>query len=596
MIASFGERARQWAAGAKVDGDVIAADETAYLDAILEAMRKRLRGEPFAVALFLEEDPNRFVRAWGAQLLESAQDIDRRRAVCASIVMGAVVVDGRRQVELGGITGDTLGLGRLLWHLGDAAVVVSEASYSRLATVFGKWHASRVFPLQRDPEVPRPKGPADEREHLVIWAGARSADDIAVIACALEELHVPVYAVCEEGLLPETIHRCSVAQSEPLLRSAVAILDATGNHPAAALALAEFGAPLAIARTSGAQEFLDGAIGYDGWNRDSVLDAALRALGAAPPIPIVIPSVGARSAPKSRDSGNAATVRDRAPLVSIVIPTRNRRAYLPRALESIANQDYPAIETVIVNDAESVRDIAEQLGAVLIELDTPVDHAAAWNAGIERARGEYIAFLDDDDFFFPDHVSTLVDTATRAGTAAVHASSVIAHRGDEPDAFVGFSPGCLVGIDLEETLVNCPTIGMIGSMVRRDVFAELGLFNSDVTPNDDYEMILRIALHHDWIHADRVTYVYTREGGYDHSSVKTATYADLYERSYKLHPFPDRPVLAARRRQFIEQVRSSGIMLNVVSARLASPTSLASDSARQHTAPRGRRSVGSKGK
>ncbi len=570
MIAAFGNRARHWAAGARVEGDVVAADESAYLDAIVEAMRRRLRGERFAVAVFLEEDPNRFVQAWGAQILASAQDIDQRRAVCSSIVMGSVVVDGRRQIELGGITGDTLGLGRLLWHLGEAGVVVSEASYSRLATLFGKWHATRTFPVQRDADVPRPHGAAEEREHFVIWSGNRSSDEIAVILCALEELHVPVYAVCEDGVLPPTIHRCSIAQSEPLLRGAAAILDATGDHPATALALAEFGAPLAVARTSGAQEFLEGAIGYDGWNRDSVLDAALKALGARAPIGTGIPP-SLRPAP----TGVSPAVRDRAPLVSIIIPTRNRRAYLPYALESIANQDYPAVETVIVNDAESVRDIAERFGAVLVERGAPIDHAAAWNAGIERARGEYIAFVDDDDLIFPDHVSTLVDTSACAGAAAVHASSVIAHRGKAPDEFNGFSPGSLVGVDLEETLVNCPLIGMIGSMVRRDVFAELGLFDSGVTPNDDYEMILRIALRYDWIHADRVTYVYSREGGYDHVSV-TAKYADLYERAYKRHPFPDRPVLAARRRQFIEQVRANGIVLNVVSARLASPVTLGS--------------------
>lgn len=574
MIASFGERARQWASGAEVAGDVIAADETAYLDAIAEAMRRRMAGERFAVALFLDEDPNRFVRAWGAQLIGSAHDIDRRRAVCASIVMGNVLVDGRRQVELGGVTADTLGLGRLLWHLGDATVVVSEASYARLATVFGKWHATRAFPRQRDPEVPQSQGEAEEREHFVIWAGRRSADEIAVIACALEELHVPVYAVCEEGMLPETIHRCSVEQSEPLLRNASAILDATDDHPATALALAEFGAPLAVARTSGAQEFLDGAIGYDGWNRDSVLDAALRALGTAPPS-LCHPERSAQSARKRGAVEIPATVRDRAPLVSIVIPTRNRRNYLPHALASIANQDYPAVETVIVNDAESVRDIAERFDAVLVEEEKPIDHAAAWNAGVERARGEYVAFVDDDDLIFPEHISTLVDTAMRAGAAAVQASSVIAHRGSAPDEFLGFSAGSLVGIDLEEALVNCPTIGMISAMVRRDVFAELGPFDSGVAPNDDYEMILRIALKYDWIHADRVTYVYSRDGAYDHVSV-TAKYAELYESSYKRHPFPDRPVLAARRRQFIEQVRSNGVKLNVVSARLARPITLGS--------------------
>lgn len=583
MITAFGKRARRWAAGAEVDGKAIAADETAYLEAVVEAVKRRMRGERFGIAMLLDEDPNRFVKAWAAQLISSAKDIDQRRAACTSIAMGSVVVDGKRQMELGGVSADTIGLGRLLWSLGERAVVISESTYARLATIFGRWHAERDIPRQGDAEVPVPDAGHGEREHVVIWAGSRNADEIAVISCALEELHVPVYAVCAGGMLPSSIHRCTVAQSRPLLRNAAAIVDATDDRPGTALALAAFGVPLAVARTSGAQEFIDGAYGYDGWNRDSVLDAVLQALGGG------TPQIRARSVSRQREA--VAVVRDRAPLVSIVIPTRNRRTYLPLALESIAKQDYPAVETVVVNDAEPIRDITERYGAILVESETPIDHAAAWNAGIERSRGEYIAFVDDDDMIFPDHISSLVDTATLANAAAVHASTLIAHRGSAPQEFVGFSPGSLAGVDLEETLVNCPLIGMIGSMVRRDVFTELGPFDSLVAPNDDYEMILRIALEHDWKHSERVTYLYTREGGYEHASGKTTPFADLYERAYKRHPFPDRPLLAARRRQFIEYVRTNGIQLNTVSARLARPTTLVSGRPRTRPASPGRRTL-----
>ena len=590
MITAFGKRARRWAAGTESDGKVIAADETAYLDAVVEAVKRRMRGEHFGVALLLDEDPNRFVKAWAAQLLSSAKDIDQRRGACMSIAMGTVVIDGKRQMELGGVSGDTLNLGRLLWNLGERGVVISENTYSRLAMIFGRWHAVRETPRQGDAEVPIPAGEPGDREHVVIWAGSRSADEIAVIACALEELHIPVYAVCAGGMLPSTIHRCTMAQAEPLLRTAAAVVDTTDDRPGAALALAAFGVPMAVARTSGAQEFLDGAHGYDGWNRDSILDAVLQALGSRHP------QRRERSERSRRPEEVPAVVRDRAPLVSIVIPTRDRRPYLPLALESIAKQDYPAVETVVVNDAEPVRDITERFGAILVQSETPIDHAAAWNAGIERARGEYVAFVDDDDMIFPDHVSSLVECATFAKAPAVHASTLIAHRGPSPQEFVGFSPGSLAGVDLEEALVNCPLIGMIGGMVRRDIFSELGGFDSGVAPNDDYEMILRIALQYDWVHADRVTYLYTREGGYEHASGRTTPFADLYERSYKRHPFPDRPLLAARRRQFIEQLRVNGIQLNTVSSRLARPTTLVGGRSRASTSPPGRRTLKPKAK
>jgi hypothetical protein len=568
VIKAFGERARRWAKGAQVDDDVIAADDSAVLEATLEAVRRRLRGETFALAMFLDEDPNRFARVWPARLLSAAKTFDERRGACGAIMMGAVVVDGKRQAELGTIDGDTFALARALWCLAERGVVVSENTYGRLAGLFGRWHRARVHPVQSDPIVPAPTAARDDGDHVVIWAGNRNADEIAIVQCALEELHIPVYIVCKGGRVVETIHRASVAQAEPLLRSAAAIVDTSDDHPGTALALARYGVPLAVMRSSGALEFLGGAAAYDGWSRDSVLSATLQALGGAAPRVIAQTHADAKR--------TRATARRRGPLVSVITPTYNRRTLLPRALDSIAKQKYPSVEMLVVNDAgESVADIAERFGAKMIECEKNGGHGAALNAGIAQASGEYIAFLDDDDVFFPDHLSSLVEALERARGSAAHTDALMGLRG-EPDELVGFAPGAVSGVDLEETLVVCPFLGMISAMIRRDVFDEVGLYDTALSPNDDYEMILRIALRHDWIHVDRVTALWSYGGTYTHWLQKTGSaYAGLYEEAYKRHPFPDRPLLAMRRRQFVETIRSkNGVTLNVTSARLTKPVRL----------------------
>lgn len=572
MIAAFGKRARRWAAGAQVDDNVIAADETGLIAAVVEAVRRRTRGKTFAVALFLEEDPNRFARAWSAKIVHGAADFDARRAACGAIAAGTVIVDGKRQIELGAVPRDTLEYARMLWGLGDRAVIVSENANLRLSMLFGRLHAERIVPAsQSDREVPAPSGPHEAADHIVVWAGTRSADEIAVVLCALEELHTPVYVVCKGGKVPTTIHRCTLEQAEPLLRSAAAIVDTNNDFPGTALALARFGAPLAIARTSHAFEFLDGAIGHDGWNRDTVLDAVLKAMGSGPPIPT--PSAVAPPKAKRR---SRASVRERAPLVTAITPTYNRRLFLPRALGSVKGQTYPNVEHLVVNDGgEAIGDIVESFGARTIDLARNVRHGAALNAGIAQAKGEYLAFLDDDDIWFPDHLAALVDGVQRAKGAIAHSNAMVAHRGDF-DEIVGFSPGALAGVDTEEILVVCPFLGMIATLIHRDALAAVGDFDEPLTPNEDYEMILRLGLRYDWVHVDRITCLWSHGGNYTHVSDATGSiYPSLYEEAYRRHPEPDRPLLALRRRQFVEGLRNAnGLTLNLLATRLERPVIL----------------------
>lgn len=108
--------------------------------------------------------------------------------------------------------------------------------------------------------------------------------------------------------------------------------------------------------------------------------------------------------------------------VSVVIPTRNRPALLARAVHAVAAQSYPDIEVIVVDDGsavESRRALAELVAAwpngrvVALEhgvTDGPgTGPAQARNIGLQRARGELLAFCDDDDEWTdPHHLSRVV--------------------------------------------------------------------------------------------------------------------------------------------------------------------------------------------
>ena len=104
------------------------------------------------------------------------------------------------------------------------------------------------------------------------------------------------------------------------------------------------------------------------------------------------------------------------PLVSVIITTYHNEQYLPRAIGSVLAQTYPAIELIVVDDnppdspsrraTEAV--MAHYPQAVYLRHPANRNGAAARNTGIRAARGQYIAFLDNDDFYFSDHIADCV--------------------------------------------------------------------------------------------------------------------------------------------------------------------------------------------
>ncbi len=107
-----------------------------------------------------------------------------------------------------------------------------------------------------------------------------------------------------------------------------------------------------------------------------------------------------------------------APLVSVVIPTRSRPRALVRAIRSVLQQSMTELEVVVVLDGpdEETRRAAAGLGDVrvrVITLEQSGGGSAARNAGVRAARGNWIAFLDDDDEFLPRKLELQLAAASR---------------------------------------------------------------------------------------------------------------------------------------------------------------------------------------
>lgn len=104
--------------------------------------------------------------------------------------------------------------------------------------------------------------------------------------------------------------------------------------------------------------------------------------------------------------------------VSIVVPVYNAEKYLTECLSSLLNQKHKNIEVICVNDAstDSSMAILEELAAKdsrirLIDLQENHGQGYARNVGVEACHGEYIAFVDADDFVLPEFISNVVQMA-----------------------------------------------------------------------------------------------------------------------------------------------------------------------------------------
>ena len=103
--------------------------------------------------------------------------------------------------------------------------------------------------------------------------------------------------------------------------------------------------------------------------------------------------------------------------VTVILPTYNRRRYLPAAIQSILHQTFRDWRLLVVNDGgENVSDVIASFGDSRIEWhDRPhLGKAAALNYGLSLVHSTYIAYMDDDDIVYPDHLSELVALAERS--------------------------------------------------------------------------------------------------------------------------------------------------------------------------------------
>lgn len=184
-------------------------------------------------------------------------------------------------------------------------------------------------------------------------------------------------------------------------------------------------------------------------------------------------------------------------LVSVVVPTRDRPAFLRQALESIRAVEGPDLRfEIIVGDngacAETPQ-VANAFGAKHIKVDRN-GAGAARNAGLDAASGDFIAFLDDDDVWLPSNIRPhLAMLAARPALEGVLGQVVCTDQELRPTMAAWPDPAPGEGDDLVRAMLSgyYPQIG--ATLVRANAARAVGDFDESLLGDQDWDWQLRLA-------------------------------------------------------------------------------------------------------
>ena len=186
------------------------------------------------------------------------------------------------------------------------------------------------------------------------------------------------------------------------------------------------------------------------------------------------------------------------PLVSVIIPAYNAEKTIGRALESVLLQNYAPIEIIVVNDAshDGTAAVVESFRESVIALiNRPVNGgvSAAMNAGLRRARGEYVAFLDADDEWLPGklHKQVALISAHPQMTFVSCGARFMSSSGDVREESGMEIPA--VSSDLWRKLLAGTCVAKPCVLARRTVFELVGEFDEALPIAEDQDMWIRLA-------------------------------------------------------------------------------------------------------
>lgn len=189
-------------------------------------------------------------------------------------------------------------------------------------------------------------------------------------------------------------------------------------------------------------------------------------------------------------------------MISVVIPTYDRNAdVVMRAVKSVIKQTYTEWELYVVDDNKENNPYSESIRVALDELKDDRIHylrmeknsgaCAARNKGIQESKGEYVAFLDDDDEWLPERLEKQLPALEDDNVGFTYCGVWILNEmtGKKKSSLIQFKQGNVYYDLLKGNFMG----GVSNFIVKRSAMEECGAFRIDMPSSQDYELWIRLS-------------------------------------------------------------------------------------------------------
>ena len=216
-----------------------------------------------------------------------------------------------------------------------------------------------------------------------------------------------------------------------------------------------------------------------------------------------------------------------APLVSVIVRASGEPGALAATLRSVCRQTYPNLQTIVTGirggwadrGIDTLSDLPQARQAVLLRLDPDAGCARATNAALRRAEGEYLAYIDEGDLFYPRHVERLVAALRRCDDCGVaygdHYRTYCRCDGDGRRRVLSKVLSGNAGFD-RLRLCRRDYIPQTSLLHRRDLLDRTGPCAEHLKHLVDWDLIRRLAFYSDFLYLPVLTAerrVPVRDGG-----------------------------------------------------------------------------------